>query len=66
VSSEPGAAHCVAGAPYLSGIYFMVMVDNNLGWALGFMNENRGSVVQFQFTMNKQPVGTEPQIWIAV
>ena len=41
--------HCAAGAPYLSGIYFMVLVDANLDWALGFANEN-WSVEKIKFS----------------
>jgi hypothetical protein len=31
-------SHCVAGASYDSGIYFMVMVDQGGGWSLGFQH----------------------------
>jgi hypothetical protein len=31
-------SHCVAGASYDSGIYFMVMVDQGAGWSLGFQH----------------------------
>ena len=30
--------HCVAGASYDSGIYFMVMIDLAAGWSLGFQH----------------------------
>jgi len=33
-----GFSHCVAGASYDSGIYFMVMIDQNAGWSLGFQH----------------------------
>src|SRR5919197_320641 len=32
-------SHCAAGARYASGIYFMVTIDGNGGWGLGFMHE---------------------------
>lgn len=51
-------SHCAAGAPYQSGIYFMVMVDGNLGWALGFANEKwsitSGQVFQMALTFDGQ------------
>lgn len=31
-------SHCVAGASYDSGIYFMVMIDQGAGWSLGFQH----------------------------
>ena len=31
--------HCAAGARYASGVFFLVMIDNNGGWSLGFMHE---------------------------
>ena len=31
-------SHCAAGAPYDSGIYFMVMVDQGMGWSLAFQH----------------------------
>jgi len=31
-------SHCVAGANYDSGIYFMVMIDQGSGWSLGFQH----------------------------
>src|SRR4030088_2574389 len=31
-------SHCVAGASYDSGIYFMVMIDQGSGWSLGFQH----------------------------
>ena len=33
-------SHCAALAPYQSGILFIVSVDKNLGWTLGFSHEN--------------------------
>ena len=33
-------SHCAAGAQYTSGIYFVVMIDGNGGWSLGFAHEN--------------------------
>ncbi|WP_028351972.1 S1C family serine protease [Bradyrhizobium murdochi] len=32
-------SHCAAGAQYASGVYFVVMIDGNGGWSLGFMHE---------------------------
>jgi hypothetical protein len=32
-------SHCSAGAPYLSGIYFMVALDASGGWTLGFAHQ---------------------------
>src|ERR1700676_1878005 len=32
-------SHCAAGTPYLSGIYFVVSIDNASGWSLGFVHE---------------------------
>ena len=29
-----------AGAQYTSGIYFVVMIDGNGGWSLGFAHES--------------------------
>jgi hypothetical protein len=38
-SDQSGAfSHCVAGATYDSGIYFMVMIDQGGGWSLGFQH----------------------------
>ena len=31
--------HCAAGARYASGVFFVVMIDHNGGWSLGFMHE---------------------------
>src|SRR3977135_3254494 len=31
-------SHCVAGASYDSGIYFMVLIDQGSGWSLGFQH----------------------------
>ena len=31
--------HCAAGARYASGVFFLVMIDHNGGWSLGFMHE---------------------------
>jgi hypothetical protein len=51
-------SHCGAGAPYSSGIYFMVLVDANLDWALGFANENwsvkKDQVFQIALTFDGQ------------
>lgn len=39
-NDQSGAfSHCAAGAQYASGIYFMVTIDRNGGWGLGFMHE---------------------------
>src|SRR6516225_5158173 len=32
-------SHCAAGAPYQSGIYFMVSVDKSFHWSLGFVSQ---------------------------
>ena len=32
-------SHCAAGAPYLSGIFFMVVMDSSNSWGLGFAHE---------------------------
>jgi hypothetical protein len=32
-------SHCAAGSQYMSGIYFVVTVDGNMGWSLGFAHE---------------------------
>jgi hypothetical protein len=38
-NDQTGAfTHCVAGASYDSGIYFMVMIDQAAAWSLGFQN----------------------------
>lgn len=34
-----GFSHCAAGTQYLSGIYFVVTIDEKLGWSLGFAHE---------------------------
>ena len=40
-SDQTGAfSHCAAGAPYQSGIYFIVSIDDNLGWTLGFVHQS--------------------------
>lgn len=40
-NDQTGAfTHCAAGARYASGIFFMVTIDGNGGWGLGFMHEN--------------------------
>ncbi len=39
--------HCVAGANYDSGIYFMVMIDQAGGWSLGFQHP------KWSFTANQ-------------
>ena len=31
--------HCAAGARYASGVFFLVMIDHDGGWSLGFMHE---------------------------
>jgi S1-C subfamily serine protease len=39
-NDQTGAfSHCAAGTPYLSGIYFVVSIDSNSGWSLGFAHE---------------------------
>ena len=39
-NDQTGAfSHCAAGARYASGIYFLVTIDGNGGWGLGFMHE---------------------------
>lgn len=38
-NDQTGAfSHCVGGASYDSGIYFMVMIDHAAGWSLGFQH----------------------------
>ena len=38
-NDQTGAfSHCVAGASYDSGIYFMVLVDQGAAWSLGFQH----------------------------
>src|SRR5262245_23163651 len=32
-------SHCAAGAQYASGVFFLVMIDSNGGWSLGFTHE---------------------------
>jgi S1-C subfamily serine protease len=39
-NDQTGAfSHCSAGTQYLSGIYFVVMIDDKAGWSLGFAHE---------------------------
>ena len=39
-NDQTGAfSHCAAGTQYASGIYFVVTIDNALGWGLGFAHE---------------------------
>jgi S1-C subfamily serine protease len=39
-NDQTGAfTHCAAGARYGSGVFFLVMIDHNGGWGLGFMHE---------------------------
>jgi len=39
-NDQTGAfSHCAAGTPYLSGIYFVVSIDNSSGWSLAFAHE---------------------------
>ena len=49
-------SHCAAGASYRSGIFFMVMVNSNLDWGLGFAHEKwrltRGQVFQIALTFD--------------
>jgi hypothetical protein len=33
-------SHCAAGAPYLSGIVFLVSLDVSGGWTLGFVHQS--------------------------
>jgi hypothetical protein len=40
--------HCVAGASYDSGIYFMVLIDQSSTWSLGFQHP------KWSFTNNQQ------------
>jgi hypothetical protein len=58
-NDQTGAfSHCAAGAPYLSGIYFMVMVDRNMAWGLGFAKDDwkltPGQVFQMALTFDGQ------------
>ena len=49
-------SHCAAGTPYASGIYFMVFVDAQYGWALGFMNPSwqlkQGEAIPVELTFD--------------
>jgi len=51
-------SHCAAGAPYQSGIYFMVMVNRNMAWGLGFAKDDwkltPGQVFQMALTFDGQ------------
>lgn len=39
-NDQTGAfSHCAAGASYASGVHFVVMIDQDGGWALGFAHE---------------------------
>ena len=39
-NDQTGAfTHCAAGTQYVSGIYFVVTIDNKSGWNLGFAHE---------------------------
>jgi S1-C subfamily serine protease len=33
-------SHCAAGARYASGVYFLVTIDSNGGWGLGFTHDD--------------------------
>lgn len=47
-NDQTGAlSHCAAGAGYDSGIYFMVTIDQNSGWSLGFQHP------KWSFTSNQ-------------
>jgi len=40
-NDQTGAfSHCAAGTSYISGIYFVVSINDNLGWSLGFTDNN--------------------------
>jgi S1-C subfamily serine protease len=59
-NDQSGAfTHCAAGSPYLSGIYFLVMVDQNLNWSLGFAHEKwtltPGQAFPISLTFDGQP-----------
>lgn len=48
-NDQTGAfSHCVAGAGYDSGIYFMVLIDQSSTWSLGFQHP------KWSFTSNQQ------------
>ena len=48
-NDQTGAfTHCVAGASYDSGIYFMVLIDQSSTWSLGFQHP------KWSFTSNQQ------------
>jgi hypothetical protein len=48
-NDQTGAfSHCVAGAGYDSGIYFMVLIDQSSTWSLGFQHP------KWSFTNNQQ------------
>ena len=39
-NDQSGAfSHCAAGTQYVSGIYFVVTIDDKAGWSLGFAHE---------------------------
>jgi hypothetical protein len=49
-NDQTGAfSHCVGGASYDSGIYFMVMIDQAAGWSLGFQHPKWSLAAQQSF-----------------
>src|SRR5947207_9273569 len=50
--------HCAAGARYASGVFFLVMIDHNGGWSLGFLHETwkltTGEAVPLTLTFDGQ------------
>src|SRR6516165_8419539 len=58
-NDQTGAfSHCAAGTPYLSGIYFVVAIDNKSGWSLAFAHEKwnlaTGQVFPIELTFDGQ------------
>src|SRR5262249_40380537 len=53
-----GISHCAAGAVYKSGIYFVVSINNSMGWTLGFMHQGwtltNGQAFQIALTFDGQ------------
>jgi hypothetical protein len=51
-------SHCAAGAPYASGVFFVVMIDGNGGWSLGFTHDQwtltRGQAFPLTLTFDGQ------------
>jgi S1-C subfamily serine protease len=52
--------HCAAGARYASGVFFLVMIDHNGGWSLGFMHEQWKLTTGEAFPLNLTFDGQQP------